>query len=348
MKKYVAVRTKYYKSHKGKSLEWHVRRDNRNKNTASVFDEHTHNNVHHEIRSRGSCRAEYKELNGRKIRSDYNEIFEHVLIFSRDKFEQLEEKYKDKSPDFVKKAICKLVDEYGQEIKKKYGFEPLRYDLHMDEGRYDKETGEFKRNIHVHFSFYNYNFDAKKAHIQALQDFKDNPVAGSKPPEKPEFIPLNPVKKKVKDKNGKLAVNPAFADFQDIAGEIFKKAGFVRGQKKSITNAQHLDRDQFIFNKQKELYGKVKNGFDNLKQKYDDLKKDIPVWMDSIKTKIFVAKIKSRSIADNLDSIVDDMPEETAKIEAVVESIEAALEPSEPEKVTPKRQRRRRGTKPKK
>ena len=79
LKKFVAVRTKYYKSSKSKSLEWHVRRDNKNKNTASVFDEHSHNNLHKEIRSRTSCRAEYKELNGRKTRSDFNEIFEHLL-----------------------------------------------------------------------------------------------------------------------------------------------------------------------------------------------------------------------------------------------------------------------------
>ena len=56
---------------------------------------------------------------------------------------------------------------------------------------------------------------------------------------------------------------------------------------------------------------------------------------------------KSRSIAENLDLITDKMPEETAALESEIDIIENKLNPPESEKVTTKRQRRRRVTKPK-
>tara|TARA_R110002012_G_C11651943_1_gene611469 strand:- start:895 stop:1920 length:1026 start_codon:yes stop_codon:yes gene_type:complete len=338
MKNFVAVRTKYYKSSKGKSLEWHVRRDNKNKNTASVFDEHSKDNIHKEIRSRASCRAEYKQLNDRKIRSDFNEIFEHLLIFSRDKFEELEKKYKDRGPEFVKKQMCKLVEQYIEKIQKEYGFEPLRYDFHLDEGVF--KDGKLQRNIHCHIMFYNYDFNARKGYLNDLKAFNDGET--SLKPEKPEFVPLNPIKKKQKDENGNLKVNDAFSNFQDIAGNIFIKAGFTRGIKKSVSNADHLKRDDYI----KRVQNIALDTLNAAANKLSKAKSDFTKWLYNISNEIDSIELPTEKIAENiavdLDSITDDLPKETDKLDSVIEKTESKFKPPEKDKITPKRKRRRR------
>lgn len=354
MKNFVAVRTKYYKSSKGKSLEWHVRRDNKNKNTASVFDEHSKDNIHKEIRSRASCRAEYKQLNGRKIRNDFNEIFEHLLIFSRDKFEELEKKYADRDPDFVKNQMAKLVDRYILEIQEKYGFEPLRYDFHLDEGHYDKD-GNFNRNYHCHVMFYNYDFNARKGYLNDLKAFNDGETPSK--PEKPEFVPLNPIKKKQKDENGNLKVNDAFSNFQDIAGNIFIKAGFTRGIKKSVSNADHLKRDDYIKRVQNialDTLNAAANNVSKLKKEVVNIKNDLKMWLFGVENKLDdvpdgsggfgtnTIENVSQDVADNLDSISDKLPEETEKIDSIAAKAESKFNPPEKHKITPKRKRRRR------
>ena len=95
------------------------------------------------------------------------------------------------------------------------------------------------------------------------------------------------------------------------------------------------------------LYDKIKTNYSDLLVAVDNIKKDIPAWIKSININLFFAQKKSRSIAENLDLITDKMPEETAVLESEIDIIENKLNPPESEKVTTKRQRRRRVTKPK-
>ena len=99
--------------------------------------------------------------------------------------------------------------------------------------------------------------------------------------------------------------------------------------------------------KAKILYDKVKTEYSALLTAFDNIKKDIPEWIKSISVNLFLAQKKSKSIAENLDFIAEKMPEETAIIESEVDTIENELNPPESEKVTTKRKRRRRVTKPK-
>ena len=307
MKDFIAVRTKYYKKQKARHLENHIRRDKKNKNTATVRKEYSDNNFYHTIRSVESCEDEYRELNGRGTRKDFNQVFEHMLIFSEEQYSALEEKHKD--PVKVKKALAKLIKNYGEEIKEKYGFEPLELAIHLDEG-HDNEKGDFVRNVHCHFTFYNYDFKKK-------------------------FAPLKNIQKKIRDAEGKWSVNPCFSDFQDIAGKVFKRAGFKRGQKKSFTNAEHKDRDAFIVHKQNNALTRLTNAF-------NAIKKDIPEWIKNLNLPGVFAEIKSRSIAKNIDDIEMDSPGAENEIDSVVEYVEEHFKPPEPQKVSPKRQRRRR------
>ena len=146
-KNFIAIRTKYYKKENAKSLDKHVRR--KNHTTTNAYPHLSENNFSKQFRTKTSCNDEYLKINGRKTRSDFNEVFEHLGILSLDKFEELEKKYpKDK----LQPALLRLVEKYALEIKDKYGFEPLRCDFHLDEGHYD-ENGIFKRNIHFHLQF---------------------------------------------------------------------------------------------------------------------------------------------------------------------------------------------------
>jgi chromosome segregation ATPase len=52
---------------------------------------------------------------------------------------------------------------------------------------------------------------------------------------------------KGKNERGKTnRLNPHFEKMQDLAFETFKDMGFKRGESKSITNKDHLEREQFV------------------------------------------------------------------------------------------------------
>jgi len=251
----------------------------------------------------------------------------------------LEDKYKVKGSDFVKEKIAVLIEQYIKEISDKYGFEPLRYDLHLDEGVY--KEGVFKRNIHAHISFYNYNYKARRGYLDDLKAFNDGNT--SLKPEKPEFVPLNPIKKKQKDEHGKLKVNDAFSEFQDIAGDVFFKAGFFRGIKKSITNAEHLNRDDYI----KKIQDAVESAVNKAVLKLSMIKQNFTSWLDRIISddggddEVPTEQLATE-IANDLDDITDDLPSEMDKLDTVIVQKEQKYNTPEKNKITPKRKRRRR------
>jgi hypothetical protein len=121
--------------------------------------------------------------------------------------------------------------------------------------------------------------------------------------------------------------------------------------KESKFDKTFKDKPLFVIREEKarkaeERTEKANALFDKIKTAIDEIKRDIPAWIKSINTNLFFAQKKSKSIAENLDLITDKMPEETAVIESEIDIVEDKLNPPESEKVTPKRQRRRRKTKP--
>tara|TARA_Y100001978_G_scaffold190789_1_gene194297 strand:+ start:2444 stop:3874 length:1431 start_codon:yes stop_codon:yes gene_type:complete len=235
-KSFVSVRSRYYKSGQAKSIYKHISREVSESydatKTQSVFPEYMENNLSHEFRSIEDCDQQYQETTGKKPRSDFRKAYEHVLSFSEDQFIELEAEYGEK---VAKSALLEHLKLYTLKIQEEHGFEPVRIDLHLDEGSIDPSTGEFKRNIHSHIMFYNYDFENK-------------------------FSPLSKLLKKVKDPvTNKLISNPAMSKFQDLAGDVFADLGFKRGVSKALTNKKHLSRDQFIAQKQSEQIEKIKN-----------------------------------------------------------------------------------------
>ena len=86
------------------------------------------------------------------IRKNENEIFECVVVFSEEQFSKIE-----------KMKVHEKLIIFCNEMKKNYGFEPLQFDFHLDEGE-----GE-KTNVHAHLVFYNFDFEKNKSVLRNLK-----------------------------------------------------------------------------------------------------------------------------------------------------------------------------------
>ena len=91
-----------------------------------------------------------------------NTFLEIVVGFSLEQFEQLE---KELSKEELKKRLTECMEGYLNTLKLNFGFEPVGFTFHFDEGVLDDETGILKRNVHAHAIAYNYDFQKKVAPV---------------------------------------------------------------------------------------------------------------------------------------------------------------------------------------
>lgn len=309
MKNFVAIRTKYYKKKQAKKLDDHVRR--KNETTSNAYPHLTAENFSFQFKSKSSCNEEYKKITGKKTRSDFNEVFEHLGVLSLEKYEFLEKKY---GKDQVKVEMAKLVKKYALEIKEKYGFEPLRFDFHLDEGHTD-ENGVFKRNIHFHLQFFNYDFKNKVSPLKKLQ-LKTLKIVDLKTGEELEGLDKPEIEERVKKGEIKkiYITNPFFSDLQDVAANIFNIAGFKRGVKRD-TPLKHLEKDAFITNKQKEIQAQQE-------QKKAEIAQNQAL-IDEQNQSIIDLKREAELLKNNIENA--PTPEEVEEISQVLDFIETDL-----------------------
>lgn len=178
----------------------------------------------------------HKKVTGKKVRSDCNVLFEHVVWLSEHRYRQLEQAY---GPDRVRDAFLARLQIYAESVRQEFGFEPLGIDIHFDEGHYsadiqrnhddeaDQSADErkFIRNIHAHVQFFNYDFSARLA-------------------------PLRHLKNSGKDPHGRTnALNPYFVRMQDLVAAPFKNLGFERGVSKLITGREHESKEALVLSK---------------------------------------------------------------------------------------------------
>jgi hypothetical protein len=174
----------------------------------------------------------YKEVTGRSCRSDFNCLFEHVVVFSEEQYSFLEKKY---GKEKLKQAMMHQLKEYAERIQSEFGFQPISVDLHLDEGKVDLLTGKVIRNTHAHVSFFNYHFEKKIA-------------------------PLRHLMKKGKSENGRTnSINLNFSKMQDIAADVFghERLGFKRGISKDITGVEHKSKAEFVKQKLSDMEQEV-------------------------------------------------------------------------------------------
>jgi hypothetical protein len=225
-KRFVSIVSRYYKYNEALLVLDHVTA-NRKGITASdnVNSEHSHKNIG--VVTRG-CKSpvealekaceRYKKVTGRKPRSDFNVLFDHVVVLSEAHYSYLERKLGEEK---AKKRVLAHMIAYAKRIKREYGFEPISVQLHLCEGHEDL-NGNFIRNIHGHVSFYNYDFKKKIA-------------------------PLRHLMKKGKNIKGRTnSSNPHFEKFQTIVAQEFSELGFQRGLSKNVTGVKHLEKEAFV------------------------------------------------------------------------------------------------------
>ncbi|HAR61599.1 MAG: hypothetical protein CL541_05535 [Alcanivorax sp.] len=157
-----------------------------------------------------------------------NLVFEHVLVLSKDQLTKCN-----------KNGVRDAINDYMKQVKEQWGFEPMGYRMHLDEGHYN-QAGKFVANPHAHIYFFNYDFKKKRS-------------------------PLRDLMIKGKNEQGKSpTLNPHFVKMQDIAGECFKRLGFRRGISKGEKNKKHQEKAEFVLSKTIKRYKIIKRLVQNL------------------------------------------------------------------------------------
>lgn len=213
MKSYVSANAQYYKNSNAAGAFGHILRtflENKN-----VYPELTKNNF-----SSPDIMKKYQELYSshqsnlkKKMTGKENTFLDIVVAFSLDNFEELE---KTLTKEELQERLSSSMNDFLNTLKMNYGFEPVGFAFHLDEGHTCPETGKLKRNIHAHAIIYNYDFKNKVA-------------------------PLRKMKKE------------HFSEWQDLAGFAFGNLGFERGISKEQTKKNHLEKDDFVAEKHKEI-----------------------------------------------------------------------------------------------
>lgn len=232
MSNYVAVKAKYYKKTKFRSLAGHVDRlFKKNKNSLPTRLPNFGDDVTGNFKYLLNVATEAK---GKKFRNDSNVYIDQVVIFSHEQCNKLLKKHGYNN--FVK-GMTKLFKKYQDHMNDQYGIEPAGFKFHMDEGHY--VDGKLVRNFHAHVVFLNYDFKT------GLQPWR-----------------------KLKPKD--------FSNFQDIAQEAFKSAGFKRGLSKEETNKKGLDKHDFVVNKKNKQIHELLAQNKRLKKKLKQVPQELP------------------------------------------------------------------------
>lgn len=212
MKNYVSANFKYYKDSQAKGEIGHVQRSFlKNKN---VIEEFSTNN----FSSNNDILKEYqnqiklaKAQKGKKFQKNANTFLDCVLSLSEAQFEELKETSLDYQSD-----MRECLNDYAKRVEEKTGFKSLGWVFHADEGHYNEDQQRYVMNYHAQMIFLNYNFETKKQPLRDLQ------------------------------KRGNESV---WSKLQDEAELSFEKLGFRRGENKENTKKEHLEKDRFIFEK---------------------------------------------------------------------------------------------------
>lgn len=216
MKNFAAINSKYYTSKNRKGLNVHNSRKEFNthgnlikhKNVIPISERQgkVFDNVSKNFNDFDSLLEKQKEIQYRKKsyhKKNSNTYYEQILILSEDQFLQdMENGNHD--------LILKSIEDYTNLIKEEYGFEPIDYHLHLDEGHIDK-NGDFKLNVHAHVGFMNFDFDKEKTILRNIN-------------------------------------KAGFIKMQDLAAKAFSDNGlnYIRGVSKDQSLKKHLDKEDFV------------------------------------------------------------------------------------------------------
>ena len=127
----------------------------------------------------------------------------------------------------------------AEDIKTKFGFEPVGISLHLDEG-FLKPNGDVQYNIHAHLDFLNFDFKNKKTVLRNMK-------------------------------------KQHWRDLQDLAQNSFqsKNLDFVRGEQKLDNSKDHLEKNDYIAFKQEREINSNNSKLNSYQNTYTNLIDDI-------------------------------------------------------------------------
>jgi hypothetical protein len=268
MKKYVMSNTIYKKHSQFNGSNGHNKR---------LFAENKHSFPEYVKYNFGTDDLEkrYLEIHERhknslrkKMTGKENTFIECVVAFSLEKFEELE---RELTREQLQEKLSFCMDEYLTTLKNNFGFEPVGFTFHLDEGVMDEETGILRRNVHAHAIAYNY-------------DFKKN------------VAPLRKMNKS------------DFSAMQDLVAASFGPLGFERGISKEITDKNHLERDEFIKQLQAEKEKEIEQKNQEIQQLKTVVKKG-NLKVESLKNEVKTEKKKLAFLGQKITEIAAAMPQ---------------------------------------
>ncbi|SJN55392.1 hypothetical protein VR7878_01224 [Vibrio ruber DSM 16370] len=262
-KKYVANNTKYYNDSNMSEIAHVIRSMLKNKN---AFEDLTKNNFGFTfdnedlnlVQNYQLKLAEAKKQNPSAIQKKSNTFIDSVLVFDHQlMFDLL-------NSEDGKKQVEQSIKDYMLDFKDKYGFEPIGFQFHLDEGTFftekqfneledeelkkrlvktkneDGEEGYLKQNMHAQAIFLNFNKETGTTCLRKMRK-KD------------------------------------WSDCQDLLHKHFEKYGFDRGEPKQHQSKDHKNKDEYLKKLQVEIEKneELKKDFDKLKSEYSDILDEI-------------------------------------------------------------------------
>lgn len=247
-KNYCAVNTKYYKNSNIGEIDHVLRNMAENINAIECL---TKNNFGYsfgdsDIKSHYENKLKAARLaNKRGLQENSNTFIDSVLIFDSQKFNECLE-------DGKQAEIEQATKDFMLDFKENYGFEPIGFEFHLDEGtiidaekliELDEEeqkkyvpiddpdedftTEYIKHNVHAHAVFLNYNFEKNKSCLRTMT------------------------------KND-------WSKSQDLLHKHFEKFGFDRGEKKQTNKQDHKTKADYVRNLELKTIELVENHTKNL------------------------------------------------------------------------------------
>ncbi len=252
MKNRIAVRSEYFKRTQASGLKAHIKREF--ESDKNVLDPKlTAQNF-----GTRSERIELRYERALKAMPDsvQNTLIDSVLVFPLEQFEAMKKEH----PKEWRYKVHEAISDMMKEMQNEFGFEPLGYKMHLDEGHYDDE-GKAVINPHAHMLFANIctkditltktkNVTLKDENGKAMKDPKNSrkylyerDETGATKKETVEIKLKGRAPLSLHQTRGKDSI---WSRQQDIAAKYVKPLGFERGLSKEITGAVNQKKVNYV------------------------------------------------------------------------------------------------------
>lgn len=205
MASYVSARSMYYTRSQASGELGHVNRDFK-------FNRNVLNSPSDFIWKSCNLQARFLELlekaekqKGKRFQKNANLYLDTVLVLSRERVDELQAHLSGEFEHSMRECVAR----FEFLFKDKFGFEPVGYAFHADEGHIDPVSNVAIKNYHFHVISLNFDFLTNKQPLR-------NMGVGD------------------------------WSIVQDIAADAFYPLGFIRGEKKENTKKVHLSKDRFV------------------------------------------------------------------------------------------------------